>query len=255
MQEKIMRSIVASLMVLGLLTAAPANAADDELMINEGVQSFQQNPDAWRRGENRKSILPRIADSVGKAGIANIENSEQIFCYELANRPADYDGYSLNGMALTGFCGVINDELKQVIADELLMNENNVQFDVSEDCVVKPKIMLRFVRGVDYTDVMLSSPCHSFAIFYGGKVRVFNAKPGAEMIDTLVNSLQKNHADFVSPALLNQLLPIGVAQTQEQKDLVNKRMKPIRDWENEQKAEAEKAAKKQSGWNNLNLGI
>ena len=246
----------AGVMVLGLLAAVSAHAADDELMISEGVQSFQQDPDAWRRQEeNRKTILPRIADSVGKAGIANIELAEQVFCYEIASKAADYQGYTLDGMTLTGFCGVLNDELKQMISRQLLMDENNVQFDVSEDCIVQPKIMLRFVRGVDYTDVMLSSPCHSFAIFYGGKVRVFNAKPGAEMIDTLVSSLQKNHADFVSPALLNQLLPIGVAQTQEQKDLVNKRMKPIREWENEQKAAAEAAAKKQSGWNNLDLGF
>lgn len=246
---------VAFTAVILALFAFEAAAVDDELMISEGVQSFQQDPNAWRRQENQKNILPRIADSVGKVGIANIEGSEQIFCYELANKPADYEGYTLDGMALTGFCGVINDELKKVITDELLMSEKNVNFDTSEDCVVQPKIMLRFVRGVDYTDVMLSAPCHSFAIFYGGKVRVFNAKPGAEMIEALVSSLQKNHADFVSPALLNQLLPLGVAQTQEQKDLVNKRMKPIREWENQQKVEAEKAAKKQSGWNNLNFGM
>ncbi len=251
-----MKHKFAGLMAVALvLLSFGAKAADDELMISEGVQSFQQDPNAWRRQENQKTILPRIADSVGKAGIANIESSEQIFCYELANKPADYKGYTLDGMALTGFCGVINDELKKVITDELLMNENNVNFEASEACVVQPKIMLRFVRGVDYTDVMLSAPCHSFAIFYGGKVRVFNAKPGAEMIETLVSSLQKNHADFVSPALLNQLLPLGVAQTQEQKDLVNKRMKPIREWEDQQKTQAEEAAKKQSGWNNLNFGM
>lgn len=134
------------------------------------------------------------------------------------------------------------------------MSPQNVILDKNENCIIKPKIMLRFVRGVDNTDVLLSSPCYSYSVFYGGKVRPFNAKPAAEIIDALINPLLKKKVKFVSPALLNQLLPVGVAQTEEQKELVSKKNKPIRGWETEEASEAQAPAKTRaaSGWNKLN---
>lgn len=39
----------------------------------EGVQSFQQNKDAWRRQDGKRlEILQSISDSVGQAALANI---------------------------------------------------------------------------------------------------------------------------------------------------------------------------------------
>ena len=111
--------------------------------------------------------------------------------------------------------------------------------------------MLRFIRGVDTTDVLLSSPCHSYIVFYSGGVRTFNAKPAAEIIDAFVTPLNKSKAEFVSPALLNQLLPIGVVQNNKQKEEVLKKNKPIRAWE--KKVESQKEVKK--GWGNVNLKI
>ena len=68
-------------------------------------------------------------------------------------------------------------------------------------------LMLRFVRGVDYTDVLLSSRCHSFSVFYGGKVKSYNFSPAAEIIDVMVDSFRPKTVPFVSPAMLRQLLP------------------------------------------------
>lgn len=72
-------------------------------------------------------------------------------------------------MALTGFCGVLNPELKKLVLQELFMSPQNVILDKNENCIIKPKIMLRFVRGVDNTDVLLSSPCYSYSVFYGAQ--------------------------------------------------------------------------------------
>ncbi len=222
----------------------------------EGIQSFQQNKDAWRRPDNEnKKFLTGIADSIGSAAAINIEQAEQVFCYEVEPRAVDYDGYTIDGMALTGFCGVLNEELKKLVLEELFMSPQNVILDKSEDCIIKPKIMLRFVRGIDNTDVLLSSPCYSYSVFYGGKIRPFNAKPAAEIIDALINPLLKKKVKFVSPALLNQLLPVGVAQTAEQKELVNKKNKPIRNWVQDEKTPENLAGGSggaTSGWNKLN---
>mgnify|MGYP007072489494 FL=1 len=254
------------LLLLGLffsLCTSPVRA-DDDIFANEGVTSFQQNENAWRRHDEtttqtqrepqRKEVLPEILSAIGPVAWDNINNAEKIFCYEVASRPDDYDGYSIDSMAITGFCGVIKDEIKNIILSDLFMNSKNVLFNVREECVIRPRIVLRFIKGVDATDILLSSPCYSFTVYYPGSVKVFNAKPAAKIIDTLINTLNKNRVDFISPALLNQLLPVGVPQTPEQRELVSKRPKPIRSWAADKpKEEAPKPAKK--GWNNLDLGF
>lgn len=67
-------------------------------------------------------------------------------------------------MAVTGFCGIIENDLKNMIIRQFFATPENISQEVAQ-CVIKPRLMLRFVRGVDYTDVLLSSPCHSFSVF------------------------------------------------------------------------------------------
>lgn len=258
--------IVKRFLILGLLMLQllPAARADDDIFANEGVTSFQQDEDAWRRGGEKTpeentapaapEILPEIKEAIGPIALNNLENAEKVFCYTVAPRPAEYDGYTLDGMAVTGFCGVIKDEVRELILHDLLMDSKNVLFNVREECVIRPKVILRFVKGIDATDILLSAPCHSFTIYYPGLVKVFNAKPAANVLDTIVSTMEKNKVDFISPALLDQLLPVGVPQTAEQRELVSKRAKPIRSWvDDSKKEEAPKTEKK--GWNNLDLGF
>ena len=91
--------------------------------------------------------------------------------------------------------------------------------------------MIRWVRGVDFTDMLISAPCYSYSIFYGSKVRTFNFRPGAELVDAMVDAFKDLTVPFVSPALLNQLLPVGVPQTKEQQEIVKEQSGPIRKWE------------------------
>lgn len=200
--------------------------------------------------DSKQEILDEISSAIGQAALMNVKKAEQVFCYHVAERPDNYVGYTLDGMAIVGFCGVVSDELKNMVITELFSNQERVLFDVTENCVIRPQIMLRFVRGVDYTDVLFSSPCHAFAFFYGGKVSAFNAKPAAPIVDALVKPLTQNKIDFASPALLKQLLPIGIAQTDDQKEILEQQNAPIRKWvENKAAQEAKNAPK---GWNKLN---
>ncbi len=227
----------------------------------EGVQSFSQPEGSWKR-ENQNVAeevkpLQRFYDEVGKFGIDNITNAEQVFCYEVFPYNADYKGYTLDGFPIRGFCGVMGTPIRDMVTKYFLGTDGNVIFDQAEQCVIEPKIIIRFVRGVDYTDMLLSSPCHSFAIFYGGSVHIYNFKPGAAIIDAMVKALGPKHAEFVSPSLLNQVMPIGVVQNEQQRKLVNKRSEPIRKWaEQAEKEEAKRAAeekKNNSGWNKLKM--
>ena len=132
-------------------------------------------------------------------------------------------------------------------------------FNVQEECVIHPRVLLRFVRGVDFTDVMFSSPCYSFAVYYGGQVSIFNTKPAARMLDTLIASFMKNRVEFVSPALLEQLMPVGVPQNAAQRELVSNKPKVLRGWEkpNQENSvpQEPRETPKKKGWNNLDMGF
>ena len=222
----------------------------------EGVQSFQQNKDAWRRQDGKRlEILQSISDSVGQAALANITGAEQAFCYQVTSRPNNYSGYTINGMAVTGFCGLVGEPLRETIKEQFFSTSYNIDFMNAEKCIIKPKLMIRWVRGVDVTDMLISAPCYSYSIFYGGKVRTFNFKPGAEIIDVMVDSFKDLTVPFVSPALLNQLLPVGVPQTTEQKEIVKEQSGPVRKWEQQKpKVSQQPAQGAKKGWNNLNFG-
>ena len=228
--------------VLSLVLSFDALAQEEDDVETAIVQA-----PAWEPNPEYTEILDEISSAIGASALDNIVSSEQVFCYQIATKPENYTGYTLDGMAIVGFCGVINQKLQSLIKSELMMNPNNILFDVTENCVIRPQIMLRFVRGVDSTDVLLSSPCHALAFFYGGKVSAFNAKPAAQIIDAVIEPLVKNKVDFASPALFNQLLPVGVAQTDEQKALVQKKNAPARNWEKQQQTNAAR----RSGWNKL----
>lgn len=226
-----------------LISTAIAQDSNQEINDNKNDTTSP----TWEPNPEHDTILDEIASAIGSSALNNITNSEQVFCYQIANKPENYTGYTINGMAIVGFCGVINPNLQTLIKSELMMNPDNIMFDVTENCVIRPQIMLRFIRGIDSTDVLLSSPCHALAIFYGGKISAFNAKPAAQIIDAIIDPLIKNKVDFASPALFNQLLPIGVAQTEEQKALQQKKNEPIKNWQTKQ----QNNAARKSGWNKL----
>jgi len=107
--------------------------------------------------------------------------------------------------------------------------------------------MLRFVRGIDNTDVLISSPCHSYTVFYAGDRQTFNLAPIASSVDYLIGTFNNIATDFVSPALLNQAVPSGVIQNEEQKSLVENSRGPMRMWEQKKAQENQK----KTGWNKL----
>ena len=258
-EDLLMKSII--FLIAGLLFLYPTKVYSQAV---EGVQSFSQPEGSWRREvqeakkeQTKIKPLQRFYDDSGKFAIENITKAEQIFCYEVFPLDEKYEGYTIDGFPIRGFCGIINEEVKNLIVEHFFASETNVVFDKSEECVIEPKIIIRFVRGVDYTDVLLSSPCHSFAVFYGGNVHVYNYKPAAAIIDALVKAFNNKHIEFISPALLNQLLPIGVIQNEQQRKLINRRNEPIRKWiekaEEKEIKRAEENKKNNSGWNKLKM--
>lgn len=228
----------------------------------DGVRAFQQDNDAWRRqntqGQSNAAteksqddepirILAVFQQELGGAALNNILQAENLFCYQVGNVSSSYSGYTLNGMAVLGFCGNFGSELRNILTRQLFANANNIDTTSVAQCVMQPKIMLRYVRGVDFTDVLISSPCQSIAVFYGGKVLTYNFSPVAKLIDTFVDTLSSQKMDFVSPALLNQLPPIGAVLNSEQQLLMQKAKLG--------NVTSSKSNNSTSGWNKLKMNV
>lgn len=197
-----------------------------------------------------QSILPAVSRDIGATATANIEQAERLFCYQVSAKPQNYKGYTLNNMAITGFCGVVDDNLKNMLTEQLLSTEDNIDFINTENCTIAPRVLLRYVRGVDNTDILLSAPCHSISVFYAGTLKTFNMKPAAELLDTVVNAFKSNQASFVSPALLNQLMPIGVVQTNAHRNAIAEQAQPKHKWDTPANNNTQQNT---GGWNSLNF--
>ncbi len=244
--------------------SAQENDTDDELgFVTEeeeepqsGLKSFGGGHDSWRRKEEpvvqaskKLEMISRVSDYITQSAISNLMNPEQVFCYKVASKPSGYMGYTIDGMALVSFCGILPPAERETLIEQFFTKDANISGEI-DNCIIKPQMMFRFVRGVDYTDVLLSSPCQSYTVFYAGNIHTYNLAPVAPMVDEIINIYSAKARDFASPALLNQLLPIGIAQTDEQKKQVEEANGPIRKWQAEQKQEE----KKNTGWNKLKFG-
>lgn len=251
-------------LLLLLLTTAPAAYAIDDAA--KELQGFEAYADILpgdtaflstpaKKAFRQKSIIPAITSAIPEAAAYNISNAEQVFCYQVTKRPKDYTGYTLSSFAITGYCGEL-DASNTVTAYEALFTQGPNLISTQANCRIEPRIMLRFARGVDYTDVLLSLPCPSFTVFYGGKYKAFNIKQG--VISDLITQFEKNKQPFNSPTLLKQTAANGTATNDKEADELEKKQKelePQMKWkQSAPAAETETPAPKpQTGWGSLKL--
>ncbi len=255
--------------LLILLLAAnilPARAAEElplELQEFEAFADILPSNDSSissssRRSTKQKKIIPAITSAIPEAAAYNISNAEQIFCYHVAKRPANFTGYTLDSFAIAGYCGEL-DAGQTITTYEALFTQSPNIITARANCHIEPRVMLRFVRGVDYTDVLLSSPCPSFTVFYGGKYKAFNIKKG--IIDDIISQFEKTKTNFNSPSLLKQTVANGAASTDKEIDALQKKERenePVMSWKQQQESKAENAASsavsaKPKGWGNIKL--
>lgn len=194
-----------------------------------------------------KNVLPSIASAIGQTATRNIEKSERLFCYLVSSKSQNYSGYTIDNMAIDGFCGIVDENLRDILIEQLLATQSNIDFNNVENCTIQPRVLLRFVRGIDNTDILISAPCHSISVFYGGALKTYNMKPAANVLDTIANAFKTSQTSFVSPALLNQLLPVGVPQTTVSKVAAPKDSQVKRNWGTSD------SQPQNNAWNSLNF--
>lgn len=246
-----------------MLTAAPAAHAIEDAAAE--LQGFEAYADILpgdtgflstpaKKTFRQKSIIPVIKSAIPEAAAYNIQNAEQVFCYQVAKRPKEYTGYTLSSFAVTGYCGEL-DNSNTVTAYEALFTQGPNILNTQAACRIEPRVMLRFVRGVDYTDVLLSLPCPSFTVFYGGRYKAFNVKQG--VISDLITQFEQEKQTFHSPSLLKQTVANGTATNDKEADELEKKQKelaPQMKWQQQENEEKETPpAKPQTGWGSIKL--
>lgn len=239
-------SLTALLTAVSLVfTGISASAADGDLPPElQGLELYEDilpigsdgtgGLPSSRRASRQQSIIPFIISSLPKATSAaatnNIANAEQVFCYHVAKKPADFAGYTLDNFAVTGYCGELDIGATATTYEALFTQSPNI-ITAPAACAIEPRVMLRFVRGVDYTDVLLSSPCPSFTVFYAGRYTAFNIKQG--VIDDIISQFDKENQPFNSPALLKKTVANGTADTDREAEIYEKKQRenaPVMNW-------------------------
>ena len=220
---------------------------------------FSTTPQANNKNKLRsqeKDIIPQIVDSIPEASSYIINNPEQVFCYHVTKRSKGYTGYTLGNYAIKDYCGELDFDQTTTVYEALFTRSPNILTTVSS-CKIEPQVMLRFVKGVDNVDVLLSSPCHSFTIFYAGRYKSFNVKQG--IIDDIINQFSKKTETFHSPSLIKQTVANAIAKDEMQSYELEKKQnntQPL--WENTSTQNTPPSSTKnapQKGWGKIKLNM
>ena len=253
-----MRRLLTFMLLCLMFPLSPSFAEDDIFGMDTDV--FLDNEDDDKKAAEPQYIASFLKDKLPESMTYNISKAEKVFCYTVDYAAKDYEGYYVHGMALKGSCGELSSGGKDLIKSALF-NNNAVFSNNSDKCNINPKILLRYVHGIDYTDVLISAPCHSLTFFHDNDIKTVNAAPGKDIIEQIVKAYSGLQEKFLSPALLGQMVANGQILTQTQKDLVRRMAPteaPAKKWNSAKPAAAaqqtDAPAQKQparSGWNKL----
>ncbi len=227
--------------VLYAFSAAAQDSFLDDMDLDfdsdEPTSTFSEPKKAEEQPSAGKTLSSFISSRLPASAAKNIEKAEKVFCYTVEFPSAEYSGYIINDMAITGSCGELSKEGIDIIKKAVM--SNGMAFSTSNDnCNVSPKIMFRYFNGIDSTDVLYSSPCHSLTFFHGQDVITMNAAPAREIIDEIVKAYSGLSEKFVSPALLGQMVGNGMVVSQNQKEMVRKTeaAPAVKKWNNDDNA-------------------
>lgn len=213
-----------------------------------------------RKSSDKPDIIPYIKSNIQDNAANIIKSPEQVFCYRVAKRSANLNEYTLDNFALKGYCGEL-DIGKTATTYEALFTRGPNIITSQSSCRIEPRVMLRFVRGVDFVDLLLSSPCPSFTVFYAGKYRSFNIKQA--VIEDIIKLHEKTDEPFHSPALLKQTVANAKAETTADQEMIDKKQKELNPFLEMQNPEektpdvstSSSSSKSSSGWGRLNLRL
>lgn len=119
---------------------------------------------------------------------------DETICYGISRKSPKKRTATIDGYAHTGNCGTLNETGMTEIQDKLFSSES---YDMSvmkiASCVINPKLALRFRKGFDFVDVILSGgACPAVLFLYGGETKEFSAKPIKEWLDNFIEAVSND---------------------------------------------------------------
>ena len=100
----------------------------------------QQQNNSWTREEQAPPELKplyQFENLSGSVAMKNIFEAEQIFCYEVFPQDGEHKGYTLDGFPIRGFCGMLNQTVRDTLAASFFAKKpNNVRFSLKLFCVL-----------------------------------------------------------------------------------------------------------------------
>ena len=246
------------IMMLALLIGAKRTYADvppalqgfeylEELLPEDEFNSLGKRQEQSVRSM-QKNIIPQIVEAIPEIAAYNIHDPEQVFCYHIEKREKGDKDYTIGNYKVVDYCGELDYNAITTAYEALFTRSPNI-ITTKANCRIEPKVMLRFVRGVDFVDVLLSSPCPSFTVFYDGRYKSFNVKQA--VMDDVIGQFDKTREVFLSPALIKQTVANAEAKDEDDAYLLEKQQK--QEAVNNEEKEAKEIQKPKTGWGNLKL--
>lgn len=248
-----MKKLYITLAVSLLLCPYTVQAQGEDLfdtgvdIMGDDTMEIPQNP------ATKDTLSDFLAHKLPLASARNINKAEKVYCYTVEYATKDYDGYMIDDLAVKGSCGELSPVGQKLIKDNLFQNSIIYSNSVA-NCQISPKIVLRYIYGLDHTDVLLSHPCPSVTVFHGRDTTILNAAPGGAVIEQIVTAYSKLEEKFYSPALLGQMVANGQPQNQAQKEMIRLNAPtdtPRKKWDSNTQTETQQQQPAKSGWNKL----
>jgi len=123
-----------------------------------------------------------------------IGEPDETICYGIARKSPKKRSATIDGYAHIGNCGTLNEtgmsEIRSKLFDETSYDMNIMKI---ASCVITPKLALRFRKGFDFVDAILSGGnCPAVLFLYGGETKEFSAKPIKEWLDTFIDAVSND---------------------------------------------------------------
>lgn len=194
---------------LSLLLSVEGSPAEAQMFYRENSSSFNSvsspstseparrdsaSSDPYAQEPYEKMVSGDIRERIKPDAASVLAQPDEVLCYGIARKSPKKRGPTIDGYAHTGNCGVLNDVGLAEVQKKILRSES-FDMNVSKiaSCIVTPRLVLRFRKGSDFVDAVLSGGnCPGVLYLYGGETKEFSARPMSEWLDTFIEAVSKD---------------------------------------------------------------
>lgn len=201
------KKLLLTCLLVSVLTASNAGAQmfysssyDSGFSKSSSTPEKPKNEPVEDTDPETKDIPAPIKDRLRLDAVHVLAAPDEVYCYGIARKNPKNKTDTVSGYALNGECGTLNEEGLKAVQEKFfdLASFEMSASKISSACVIKPRVMLRFRRGIDFVDAVVSGDkCPGIVYFYAGETKEFYAKPISEWMDTFIT------------AVSNDVIPIG----------------------------------------------